>query len=241
LIRYLVTKLSQASRLSAEEQGALAGCIEYVREIEIRHDFAAEAGPTKGVNLMVAGFACRYKLLPDGRRQIVAYFLPGDTCDRRVYALDTLDHSIGTLAHSVVAHFSQRALDAALSEYPNIASAISWAEYVEEATSREWLLNIGRRTAYERIAHLLSEVYHRLYAVGLAYGGKCDFPLTQQDIADTTGLTAVHVNRVLQDLRRDGLIELRDRRLSIPDLSALETAGLFDSLYLRLKLSRNRE
>jgi CRP-like cAMP-binding protein len=236
LIKLLAQKLGQISPISLAEYKALEGCIQHVRELEAREDFAAEAGPAKGVNLMVDGFACRYKVLPDGRRQIVSYFLPGDTCDRRVYAQPVLDHSIGTLAPSIIAHFSHAALAVVLNQYPNIAAAMSWAELVEEATSREWILNVGQRTAYERISHVLCEVYHRLKAVSLAVDGQCAFPVTQNDLADTTGLSSVHVNRVLQELRQAGLIELRDKRLRIYDLPALEAAGLFDLTYLTLRL-----
>jgi CRP-like cAMP-binding protein len=105
---------------------------------------------------------------------------------------------------------------------------------VTNAIQREWTLNLGQRTAYERIAHLFVELFLRLEVVGLTNGGSCEFPLTQNDIADATGLTAVHVNRTLQDLRRDGLVELQSRVLTIPDMKALKNAALFNENYLHL-------
>lgn len=102
------------------------------------------------------------------------------------------------------------------------------------AIQREWTLNLGQRTAYERLSHLMVEMFLRLQTVGLTNGNACDFPLTQVDLADATGLTAVHVNRTLQELRKDGLIELQSRRLVIPDMRALKGVAMFNDNYLHL-------
>jgi len=99
---------------------------------------------------------------------------------------------------------------------------------------REWTLNLGQRSAYERLAHLLVELYLRLKAVGRAEDGRCDFPLTQNDLADATGLTSVHVNRTLQELRRDGLIELERKQLQILDLERMMDISMFNANYLHL-------
>jgi CRP-like cAMP-binding protein len=119
-------------------------------------------------------------------------------------------------------------------DHPRITQALFWDELVTVAIQREWTLNVGQRTAYERIAHLLCELYLRLRTVGLTDGTSCHFPLTQVDLADATGLTAVHVNRTLQELRRDGLIELQSKTLTIPDLNALRQVALFNDNYLHL-------
>jgi len=106
---------------------------------------------------------------------------------------------------------------------------------VSKSIHREWIVNVGQRSARQRIAHLFCEMFLRLESIGLTDGFSCDFPLTQNDIAETTGLTSVHVNRSIQELRREGLIVFGRRRLTIPDMLALEGAGLFNPDYLHIK------
>ena len=182
--------------------------------------------------IVLEGWGCRYKTLPDGRRQIVAIFIPGDLCDFNLYMLKEMDHSIGAITPLKVAEFGREDVEKLTAEHPRITEALFWDQLVSAAVQREWTLNVGQRTAYERLSHFLCEMFFRLRAVGLTSGNSCDFPLTQTDLADTTGLTAVHVNRTLQDLRRDGLVELQARKLTIPNLQALMRAGTFNPNYL---------
>ena len=226
------TKLSQDD-LAAIDQISRKG----IRELGARRDLIREGEPPRAVNLILDGWACRYKTLPDGRRQIVSLFVPGDLCDMNVYILKEMDHNIGAITGLKVAEIGRDDFERLMIEHPRITQALFWDELVTVAIQREWTLNIGQRTAYERIAHLLCEMFLRLRAVGLTDGNQCHFPLTQVDLADTTGLTAVHVNRTLQELRRDGLIELHSRTLTIPDLQRLKDAALFNDNYLHL----NRE
>jgi CRP-like cAMP-binding protein len=183
---------------------------------------------------MLDGWACRYNTLPDGRRQIVAFFVPGDFCDLNVYILKQMDHSIGAITRLAVADISRDEMDYLTTNHPRITQALWWESLVQQAIQREWTLNLGQRSAYERIGHLLVEVYLRLKTVGLTWNGTCDFPLTQVDIADATGLTPVHVNRTLQELRRDELIELERKQLNIPDLHRLMDVAMFNANYLHL-------
>jgi CRP-like cAMP-binding protein len=208
-----------------------------VREIGSRRDLIREGDPPRVVNLILEGWACRYKTLPDGRRQIVSLFIPGDLCDLNVYILKEMDHNIGAITALRVAEIGRDDFEQLMIEHPRIMQALFWDELVTVAIQREWTLNVGQRTAYERISHLLCEMFLRLKVVGLADGTSCHFPLTQLDLADATGLTAVHVNRTLQELRRDGLIELHSKTLTIPDLDALKAAAMFNDNYLHL----NRE
>lgn len=236
MISRLIRKLGNFVALSDAEKRALAGAVQSVRHLGPREDFLTEDTRPRGVSLMVEGFACRYKLLPDGRRQIVSYFLPGDTCDLRVYMLKRIDHSLGTVTASVIAHLSHESLIAITAEFPTLTRALWWSTLVDEAITREWVVNVGQRTGYERTAHLLCEVFSRLSSVGLATENACDFPLTQQELADTVALSPVHVNRVLQELRQNGLIVLREKKLTILDLPGLQAAGLFNPNYLQLDL-----
>ncbi len=221
------TKLSEDDRAQIEVLTRKG-----VREVPARRDLIREGDKPKSIFLVLEGWACRYKQLPDGRRQIVDFFLPGDICELNISLLHEMDHSVGAITPLKVAEVAREELDDLMQQRPRIAQAVHWNELVSVSIQREWTLNVGQRTAYERIAHLLSEIFVRLRAVGLTSDKACDFPLTQTDIAEATGLTAVHVNRTLQDLRKDGLIELQGRRLRIPDLKALLRAGLFNENYL---------
>lgn len=241
MISRLVRKLEKFAVLSDAEKRALAAAAQSTRQLAPREDFLSENSRPKGVNLLVDGFACRYKLLPDGRRQIVGYFLPGDTCDLRVYLVKRIDHSIGTVTAATIAHLSHDALVAIFDNFPTLKRALWWSTIVDEAIAREWIVNVGQRTGYERMAHLLCEVFHRLQNVGLTTGDSCDFPLTQQDLADTVALSPVHVNRVLQELRQAKLIVLRDKRLTILDLDGLKEAAHFSANYLELEMIEDPE
>jgi len=142
--------------------------------------------------------------------------------------------SIAAITRLSVADISREEMDTLIAGRPRITQALSWESLVAAAIQREWTLNIGQRTAYERIAHLLVELFIRLKSVKLTQGDSCDFPITQTDIADAIGLTAVHVNRTLQELRRDGLIVLERKRLQIPNLERLKAAAMFNPNYLHL-------
>lgn len=208
-----------------------------VRDVGARRDLVREGDKPRAVNVVLEGWACRYKQLPDGRRQIVSFFIPGDLCDANVFILREMDHSIGAITKVRYAEILPDDFEHLMSSSPRITQALWWHELVVAAVQREWTTNVGQRSAYERIAHLLCELFIKLRQVGLTEGDSCDFPLTQMDLADATGLTSVHVNRTLQELRANGLIELASKRLRIPNLKALMGASMFNPNYLHL----NRE
>lgn len=231
----LLRKLEHFTRLSATDRGVLnrvAG--ERVRRLGAREDILREGERPQDVNLVLSGWACRYKQMEDGRRQIVAFFLPGDLCDLNVYILREMDHSVGTLTPVTVAEISRSTLEEVTLGHPRIVQALWWETLVNMAIQREWTLNLGQRSAFERTAHLLCELFLRLRTVGLTENGRCELPITQAELADATGLSAVHANRTLQDLRGAGLIALKGRALHIPDFRALADAALFTPNYLHL-------
>lgn len=231
----LTLKLRAFTRLSRDDQAEVDRLSnQNVREIGTRRDLIREGDKPRSIFVVLNGWACRYKTLPDGRRQIVAFFLPGDLCDLHIYILNEMDHSVGAITPLKVAEVSRDDFATLTEERPRVTQALYWDELVKIAIQREWTINLGQRTAYERIAHLMCELYIRLRLVGLTHNHSCPFPLTQVDLADAAGLTAVHVNRTLQDLRREGLIELQSRTLCIPDLAALKAAALFNDNYLHL-------
>jgi CRP-like cAMP-binding protein len=198
-------------------------------------DLIHERKQTEGVFVIAEGFACRYKLLKDGRRQIVGFLLPGDMCDLRVFLLKRMDHSIAALsAVSAALIPPESALDL-LDRFPRLTRALWWTTAVEDSITREWVVNVGYRTAFERVAHLFCEIFWRLEAVGLAHDNKCPLPLTQIELGDTLALSSVHVNRTLMHMRREELVRLHRGQLELLNRKALEQAAGFDPNYLHLE------
>ena len=230
----VASKLEAFTKLSADDRAALAQVSRNYRYVDPRRDLISEGDKPRYVHLVLDGWACRYKQLPDGKRQIVSIFVPGDFCDVNVYILKYMDHSIGAITRLKVAMIGPDEMSTLTADRPRITQALWWHELVTAAVQREWTLNLGQRSAYERLAHLLIELYMRLQVVGRAQNGHCDFPLTQNDLADATGLTSVHVNRTLQELRRDGLIELERKQLHILDLPRIMDVSMFNPNYLHL-------
>lgn len=235
LAQPVIRRLNALRSLSGDGMAALEHAIrEGMQRVAPGEDVVYEGDPADSVRMVLSGWLCRYKTLEDGRRQIVNIVLPGETCDAYAYLLSVMDHSISTLT-SVVYSEVKRAQFEALIACDRMLAEAFWCEtLVNAAIQREWAINLGRRTALERVAHLLCEIFERLRPVGLTEGSTCSFPMTQMDMADATGLSVVHLNRTLQELRGSGLILLRDRTLTIPDLEALKSAALFSPTYLQL-------
>jgi len=232
---HLIRKLEHYAKLSSDDKRALEEAAQIrTRSIAARSDIVHEGDKPKQVNLILEGFACRYKMLEDGRRQIVAILVPGDMCDLRMFILKEMDHSIGTLSPVRVAEISEERLLAITDNSARLTRALWWNSLVEEAIAREWTVNVGRRDATERMAHLLCEIFIRLRAVGLTNGDSCELPITQSELGDALGLSHVHTNRTLQDLRGRGLITLKGKSLIIHDLQTLKDVALFNSNYLHL-------
>ena len=235
MIDVLLRKLARGAVLSSGDMDAVASAVSDVREVPAQADLILEGERPDDAHAVISGFACRYKLLPDGRRQIMAWLVPGDFCDLYVSILGEMDHSISALTPSRVAMIPRTAVDEMVDHLPNLARAFWWATLVDEGILREWLTNMGRRSAAERTGHLFCELHVRLSAVGLVAEDEMDLPLTQTDLADTLGLTPVHVNRVLRTLREEGLATWRSGRLKIHDLQRLQAVSDFNPNYLHLK------
>ncbi|WP_336741367.1 Crp/Fnr family transcriptional regulator [Aureimonas altamirensis] len=231
----LIRKLECFHPLSGADRALLESISKPIIEIPARHDLVQEGETPENVFLIVSGFACRYKLTAEGRRQIMAFFVPGDFCDFQVFILNQMDHNIGTLSRCHVVEMSRQDI-VTLTENPAIGRAFWWASLVDAAVLREWIVNLGQRSAYERIAHLLSELLIRLRVVGqVRDNSSYTLPITQSDLAETMGLTIVTANRVLMKLREKGLITVSGRELIIHDVKALERESGFDPKYLHLQ------
>ena len=231
----LLRKMETLAALTDGDRQALRMATDSpVRSVMPRRDFAREGDTPTCVHLIVEGWAARHKILPDGRRQIVALLIPGDICDLNIQLLSQRDHSLVAITPLKLIEIPFGTMNQLIADSPRIAEALRLDALIVAATSHEWTLNVGQRSAYERIAHLMSEMAYRLERAGLGEGERIEWPLTQVDLADTTGLTPVHVNRTLQLLRADGLIILTHRMLTIPDRPRLKRAGMFNSNYLHL-------
>ncbi len=231
----LVRKLGSYARLSREDHDVLlAATSRRARQLSAGEYLVRMGERPRAVNVVLSGWAYRYRKVAEGRRQIVALLLPGDVCDHKVLVLRAMDHSIAALTAVTVAEVSGDEFEALTAGRPHIAEALHWDMLASVSVQREWLVNLGRRSALERVAHLFCEVSMRLRAIGLETRDGLPFPLTQIDLADALGLSAVHVNRTLQDLRSRGLLHLSGQHLSFPDFDALAKLALFSPAYLHL-------
>ncbi|HEY9217836.1 MAG TPA: Crp/Fnr family transcriptional regulator [Phenylobacterium sp.] len=233
----LYLKLAALGRLTEDDLRALRAQFTTTRDVAAGIDIVREGERPSTVVLLLKGFACRYKALPDGRRQILSFHIPGDILDLHGLLFGDMDHSVGAIQPcrvSMAPHDTMREL---LERRPELSRVLWRDTLVDSAVFREWMVGMGRRHALERIAHLLCEVYARCEAAGLAKLGQCDLPLTQAELADSLGLSVVHVNRVLQQLRATGFITLRRGILRIHDWEGLKGAGGFHGGYLHLPAS----
>jgi len=182
--------------------------------------------------ILLRGMAFRQKLLRDGSRQIISFHIPGEFVDLQNSLLGVADHNVQSLNHSDAAVIPRSVLLELADARPAIRMAMWIDTLIDASIFREWVVNVGRRDSRARIAHLLCELALRLKQINAEHDGQLDFPVTQEQLADATGLTSVHTNRTLQALRRDGLIKLATGSLSVLDWQGLREAGDFDELYL---------
>jgi CRP-like cAMP-binding protein len=242
----LLRKLERFCPISEEEQRTLMSAISAERVFAPGEDLIHEHRQTEGVFVIVDGFACRYKLLPNGRRQIVGFLLPGDMCDLRVFLLRRMDHSIAALGPVSALQIPPDAALGLLESSTRLTRALWWSTVVEDSITREWIVNVGYRSAFERVAHLFCEIFWRLESVGLARDNQCHLPLTQIELGDTLALSSVHINRTLMGMRRANLVNLHRGHLELLNRPALELAAGFDPTYLHLEggnplVSRGRD
>ena len=229
-------KLAAHVRLLNDDRRTLDSLAQFgIRVARAREDIISEGDEPRAVNLILEGWACRYKTLEDGRRQNIAFLLPGDFCDLHAYILKEMDHSIGTLTPVRYAQIPAAVFEEYTSSRPNISRAFTWDTLVTAAIQREWTVNIGQRSALERVAHLFCELHLRLHAIGLAQDGVFELPVTQIDLAEATGMTSVHINRTVQELRARGYIHWKGKHIEVPNLRGLRNIAHFNANYLHLE------
>ncbi|URD34658.1 Crp/Fnr family transcriptional regulator [Methylobacterium tardum] len=229
-----IRKLASRAHLDVGDVSALRQALCSVSQVEAGQDLILEGECPDAAYVILDGFACRYKLVPDGGRSIVAYLVPGDGCDLHASILNRAIHSVATLTPCSIAALPYQKIKELAATRPNIYRALWRSILVDEAVLQEWLVGIGRRSADKQVAHIICELLARLRAVGLGFEPNYHLPLTQPELADTAGLSNVHIYRVLADLRKDGLIESGRRYISVPDVKRLENFARFDASYLLL-------
>ncbi|KQP38319.1 Crp/Fnr family transcriptional regulator [Methylobacterium sp. Leaf104] len=231
----LIRKLETIITVSDAERRAIEGLPVTRRQLGAHQDIVRDGDHPKQCCLLLDGWTFRYKLLDEGKRQILSVHIPGDIPDLQSLHLPVMDHSLSTLTACTLAFIPHEALLELTRTHPGITAALWRDTLVDAAIFREWMTNIGRRSTLGRITHLFCEIYLKLHAVGLARDFTCEMALTQGDIADAIGVSNVHVNRVLQELRGQGLLTLQGQRLVIHDWDALTNRAEFDPAYLHQK------
>jgi len=231
----LIRRMESIFALTDDERQALVILPMQVQVIKADQDIVREGDRPSRSCLLLSGFACTYKVTAQGKRQIVSFNLPGDIPDLQSLHLKVLDNSISTMSQCRVGFITHEALWDLCTRHPRITAAFWRETLIDAAIFREWVLNVGQREGVSRMAHVLCELLVRLRAVDLVEGHACDLPITQGEFADALGFTTVHVNRVLQQMRAEGLIELSGDRLNVPDWEKLKQVGEFDPTYLHLE------
>lgn len=228
----LISKYSALTKLTPKEKNTLLQ-LQSKREIILAGTEIIRAGQNhKSMYIIEEGWAAHYKLLADGRQQILNISLPGDFICLDATVLKTAEHSINAITDLVVSRLSPEKILDIFSHSPRLAAILCWSSVHDGAILAEQIVRVGRRNAYESIAHLLLEFLRRLDIIGMTNNNTFHFPLTQELLADTLGLTTVHVNRTIRRLRKDNLIEYSDNKMTILNLKKLRQVAGFDPIYL---------
>lgn len=234
-VQGLLLKLRARDVLSDEEEAILRAAVSDITELPAGKVIVKAGITVSQCTLLIEGFVCRYKDLADGQRQIMELHVPGDFLDLHSFLLKQLEHNVGSLTPVRLAFVPHDKVREITERHPHLARMLWFSTLLDAAIHRERILSVGRRSAISRIGHLLCELYVRLEVVGLARDGSYRLPITQADLADASGLTAVHVNRMLKQLRSQQLVTFRNGTVVIHDWDQLQRIVEFDARYLHLE------
>lgn len=229
----LLRKFARLVQIDADDRAAIEAMPFAVEPARSGDYLVREGDIAQHCDILLAGYACRHKVTVEGRRQIVSFHLPGDILDLEHLSFARADHSVQLITDATVARISSDVLKQVAASRPNIAEALWRDSLIDGAIFREWILNVGRRDPKARIAHMLCEFAARREAAGLGAPETLHLPMNVDEIADATGLTAVHVNRSLASMEADGTIGRAGKLLEIRDWGRLQQVAGFDPLYLR--------
>jgi CRP-like cAMP-binding protein len=238
----LTMKLEQFTAFAPEERQRLDQLLTYQTRTYKRGDtIIAEGQKVNNIHLVLTGLAARSKTLADGSRQFMALLIPGDLCDVEVFILEAMDHDIVAVSDTTCVLIPSKIMEELLTQSTSLTKAMWWSTMTDSAILREWIVDHGSRDATERLAHLFCELLIRYRVVGETTDQTFPFPLTQEELADATGMTPVHINRVLQHLRAEGLIDLKGRSMTILDPDQLQRVAKFEAVYLHLIRTERRD
>ena len=232
----LIAKLERLTTLDGEDLQAIRELPVSVKSARPNTYLVREGSTASACCLLLDGYACRHKAASNGNRQIVSFQLPGDILDLQHLWLERADHNIQTITEAVVGWTPFTALQALIRDRPRIGEALWRDTLIDASIFREWVLNVGRRDAKQRIAHMLCEFAVRREAAGLGPPESFVLPMTQEHIADATGLTAIHVNRMLQALGNEGVIQREKRHVAIADWQRMRRVADFQPAYLHARV-----
>ena len=230
----MIRKFERRASLSDADREALLGLPFRMTRAEPGRYLVREGAVADHSILIISGLAYRHKISADGSRQIVSIHIPGDFVDLEGSLLKVADHNVQALTRCDLATVPLAALREVLLAHPQVAYAMWIDTLIDASIFREWIMNVGRRDARERLAHIFCEFALRLESAGMGSTTGYELPMTQEQLADATGLTAVHVNRTLKAMDAEGLIKRERRFILIPDWEKLRTVAGFSELYLHL-------
>ena len=239
MISVHLTKLRRRISISSEEERAIRDSVIETRKVAADQIVIRTGQELNSSNILLDGWMARTKDLPGGERQVTELHVAGDFADLHGFTLKRLDHDVVTLSECTIGVVPHERLQQITERFPRLAHFYWFSANVDAAITRELALSLGQRSAMSRMAHLFCELYLRLDAVGRARPDGYAFPLTQRELSECLGLTVVHANRTIQELRRRGLVELENRELTILDRRGLEGIAEFDPSYLYLDRVRS--
>lgn len=231
----LFARLGARDFLTDEEKAALHSIAGPPRVVPTGQDMAVDGTRVTRSTLVIDGYAMRYSLLENGERQITAIHVPGDFVDLHSFLLKVMDHNVSALSPCTIMTFDHADLEVITRRHPHLTRMLWLSTLLDAAIHREWIVGLGRLSAFARLAHLICELHVRLRVVGLADATRFNFPITQIELADALGISAVHVNRVLQEMRDAHLVAWKGTRIDIIDWAALSRAAAFVARYLHLE------
>ncbi len=228
----LTRKLSATSRLDADDIAAVEALPINVKSMDAHAPIVRDGECSQECCLMIEGFSVRSKITSAGKRQILSIHVPGDIPDLQSLYLERMDHDFSTLTRATVGLIGHTALRQLMRQRVRVAEALWRETLIDAAKFREWIVNVGQRPGPARLAHLLLELKERLALVGRVQGNEFELPMNQQELADALGITAVHVSRVMKELRERGLVDFQRHVVVLRDERRLRELGDFDRLYL---------
>jgi CRP-like cAMP-binding protein len=234
MFEHLLSVLARRDRVSEAERNLIEQLPRRLRTFANGEELVREGSRPTESCLLLSGFTARAQYLPDGKRQLTALHVPGDFVDIHAFLLKLMDHSVVAIGRCEVAFIPHASLLALVETVPHIGRLLWLSTVIDAAIQRTWITSLGRRSPSHHIAYLICELFARLDVIGLVRDNSFEFPATQTDIADMVGLSLVHVNRTIQDLRASGMVAWKNSLITVPDIGRLHDFAEFDPTYLNL-------